>query len=113
MIQKLIDKLNLISRENLSGLMVVRSFGTQEYEKKRFDVANSDLTKTNLFVNRVMVFMMPMMMLIMNGVNFTNRLGWCPSNCGFFNAGRGYDGVYAICHANFDVLYDAIDDVYS
>ncbi|MFC5602500.1 ABC transporter ATP-binding protein [Sporosarcina koreensis] len=68
MIQKLIDKLNLISRENLSGLMVVRSFGTQEYEKERFDVANSDLTKTNLFVNRVMVFMMPMMMLIMNGV---------------------------------------------
>ncbi|MEH7346986.1 ABC transporter ATP-binding protein [Bacillus sp. JJ1532] len=68
MIQKLIDKLNLISRENLSGLMVVRSFGTQEYEKKRFDVANSDLTKTNLFVTRAMVFMMPMMMLIMNGV---------------------------------------------
>ncbi|MEH7125614.1 ABC transporter ATP-binding protein [Bacillus sp. JJ1773] len=68
LIQKLVDKLNLISRENLSGLMVVRSFGTQEYEKKRFDAANSDLTKTNLFVTRAMVFMMPMMMLIMNGV---------------------------------------------
>ncbi|KMY54062.1 ABC transporter [Bacillus sp. FJAT-27231] len=68
LIQKLIDKLNLISRENLSGLMVVRSFGTQEYEKARFDDVNSDLTKMNLFVNRVMVFMMPMMMLIMNGV---------------------------------------------
>ncbi|WP_066287804.1 ABC transporter ATP-binding protein [Bacillus sp. FJAT-29937] len=68
MIQKLVDKLNLISRENLSGLMVVRSFGTQEYEKERFEVANSDLTKTNLFVTRAMVFMMPMMMLIMNGV---------------------------------------------
>ncbi|WP_097678013.1 ABC transporter ATP-binding protein [Bacillus massilinigeriensis] len=68
LIQKLIDKLNLISRENLSGLMVVRSFGTQEHEKERFDLANSDLTRTNLFVNRVMVFMMPMMMLIMNGV---------------------------------------------
>lgn len=67
-IQKLIDKLNLVSRENLSGLMVVRSFGTQEYETERFEQANTELTKTNLFVNRVMVFMMPSMMLIMNGV---------------------------------------------
>lgn len=65
-IQKLIDRLNLVSRENLSGLMVVRAFGTQKFEEKRFDQANTDLTKTNLFVNRVMVFMMPAMMLIMN-----------------------------------------------
>ncbi|MGZ9583132.1 ABC transporter ATP-binding protein [Paenibacillus marinisediminis] len=65
-IQKLIDKLNLVSRENLSGLMVVRAFSTQPFEKKRFDKANQDLTNTNLFVNRVMVFMMPAMMLIMN-----------------------------------------------
>jgi len=67
-IQKLIDKLNLVSRENLSGLMVIRAFGTQQYEKNRFDIANKDLTKTTLFVSRVMVFMMPAMMLIMNGV---------------------------------------------
>ncbi len=67
-IQKLIDKLNLVSRENLSGLMVVRAFGNQEHEIERFDQANIDLTRTNLFINRVMVFMMPAMMLIMNGV---------------------------------------------
>lgn len=68
-IQKLIDRLNLVSRENLSGLMVIRAFGTQKHEKNRFDVANKDLTKTMLFVSRVMVFMMPAMMLIMNGVS--------------------------------------------
>lgn len=67
-VQKLIDKLNLVSRENLSGLMVIRAFATQSHEKKRFDIANKDLTKTSLFISRVMVFMMPMMMLIMNGV---------------------------------------------
>lgn len=67
-IQKLIDKLNLVSRENLSGLMVVRAFGNQEHEIERFDKANVDLTKTNLFINRVIVFMMPAMMFIMNGV---------------------------------------------
>lgn len=66
LIQKLIDRLNLVSRENLSGLMVVRAFGTQKFEEKRFDQANKDLTSTNLFVNRVMVFMFPAMMLIMN-----------------------------------------------
>jgi ATP-binding cassette, subfamily B, multidrug efflux pump len=68
MIQKLIDRLNLVTRENLTGMMVIRAFNTQDFEEKRFDVANKDLTDTNLFVNRVMVFMMPAMMLIMNGV---------------------------------------------
>ena len=67
-IQKLIDRLNLVTRENLTGMMVIRAFNTQEFEEKRFDKANRDLTSTNLFVNRVMVFMMPAMMLIMNGV---------------------------------------------
>ncbi len=67
-IQKFVDRLNLVSRENLSGLMVIRSFGTRAHEKKRFEAANKDLTDTNLFVTRVMVFMMPVMMLIMNGV---------------------------------------------
>lgn len=65
-IQKLIDRLNLVSRENLTGLMVVRAFGAQDFEEKRFDEANTDLTKTNLFVQRVMNFMMPCMNLIMN-----------------------------------------------
>lgn len=64
--QKLIDRLNLVSRENLSGLMVVRAFGAQKFEEERFDKANIDLTKTSLFVNRVTGFMMPAMMIIMN-----------------------------------------------
>ncbi|SMB79572.1 ATP-binding cassette, subfamily B [Desulfonispora thiosulfatigenes DSM 11270] len=68
LIQKLIDKLNLVTRENLSGMMVIRAFNTQNFEEKRFDEANKDLIKTNLFVNRVMVLMHPIMMLIMNGI---------------------------------------------
>lgn len=67
-IQKLIDRLNLVTRENLSGMMVIRAFNTQGFEEERFDKANKNLTKTNLFVNRVMVVMFPTMMLIMNGV---------------------------------------------
>ncbi|BBE31548.1 ABC transporter [Tepiditoga spiralis] len=68
-VQKLIDKLNLVARENLSGLMVIRAFNTQKFEEKRFDKANLDLTNVSLFVNRIMVVMMPAMMLIMNGVS--------------------------------------------
>ncbi|HOO31514.1 MAG TPA: ABC transporter ATP-binding protein [Thermotogota bacterium] len=67
-IQKLIDRLNLVTRENLSGLMVVRAFNTQEFEEERFEGANKDVTNTNLFVNRVMVSMMPVIMFVMNGV---------------------------------------------
>jgi len=67
LIQKLVDRLNLVSRENLSGMMVIRAFATQGHEKERFEAANEDLTKTNLFVSRVMVFLMPAMTLIMNG----------------------------------------------
>lgn len=67
-IQKLVDRLNLVTRENLSGMMVIRAFNTQKFEEKRFDKANNDLTKTNLFVNRIMVSMMPVMMLVMNGI---------------------------------------------
>lgn len=68
LMQKLVDKLNLVSREILSGLWVIRAFGTQKYEEKRFDGVNRDLTKTNLFVNRLMTCMMPAMMLTMNAV---------------------------------------------
>lgn len=65
-IQKLIDKLNLVTREHLSGMMVIRSFGTQEFEEARFDKANKDLTNANKFVNRAIALLMPTMMLIMN-----------------------------------------------
>ncbi|MGL5084823.1 MAG: ABC transporter permease, partial [Clostridium sp.] len=67
-VQNLIDKVNLVSREILSGMLVIRAFGTQKHEEKRFDKANMDLTKTNLFVNRTMAIMMPLMMLIMNAI---------------------------------------------
>lgn len=67
-VQKLIDKLNLVSREILTGLPVIRAFANERHEEKRFDKANQDLTKTNLFVNRIMTIMMPSMMFIMNGV---------------------------------------------
>ncbi len=67
--QKLVDKLNLVTREILTGLPVIRAFSTQKHEEKRFDDANQDLTKTSLFVNRVMTFMMPVMMLVMNGIS--------------------------------------------
>ena len=66
-LQKLVDRLNLVSREIISGIPVIRAFSREEYELDRFDTANKNLTKTNLFVNRVMAFMMPIMMFIMNG----------------------------------------------
>ena len=56
MLQSLVDKLNLVTREILTGLPVIRAFSTQKHEEKRFDAANIDLTKTNLFVNRAMTF---------------------------------------------------------
>ena len=66
--QKLVDRINLVTREILSGLPVIRAFSTEKHEEERFDKANRDLTKTNLFVNRVMSGMMPAMMLLMNGI---------------------------------------------
>jgi ATP-binding cassette subfamily B multidrug efflux pump len=68
-IQKLIDRLNLVTRENLSGMMVIRAFNKQDDEEKRFDKANRDLTDTSLFIARIMVTMMPIMMILMNGLS--------------------------------------------
>lgn len=68
-LQTLIDKLNLVSREILTGIPVIRAFSREKHEEERFEEANKTLTKTNLFVNRCMTFMMPVMMLIMNGVS--------------------------------------------
>jgi ATP-binding cassette subfamily B multidrug efflux pump len=67
-IQKLMDRVNLVTREMLSGLMVIRAFNTQAYEEDKFDKANTDLTKTNLFINRIAVLLMPVMMFVMNVV---------------------------------------------
>ncbi len=68
-IQQLVDRLNLVAREHLSGMMVIRAFNLQPFEEARFDKANKDLTANSLFINRVMVVMMPLMMLIMNGLS--------------------------------------------
>ena len=68
LIQNQVDRLNLVSREILTGLSVIRAFGTQKHEEERFDDANKALTKTNLFVNRAMTFMMPLMMFVMNSI---------------------------------------------
>ena len=68
-IQKLIDRLNLVTRENLSGMMVIRAFNKQGFEEKRFDQANQDLAGVSLFINRIMATIMPVMMLIMNGLS--------------------------------------------
>lgn len=68
-VQNMVDRLNLVSREILTGLSVIRAFSTEKYEEQRFDKANKDLTRINLFVNRAMTFMMPLMMLIMNCIS--------------------------------------------
>ncbi len=69
LIQKLIDRLNLVTRENLSGMMVIRAFNKQSFEEERFDKANTELTSVNLFINRVMVVLMPVMTFIMSGLS--------------------------------------------
>jgi len=65
-VQKLVDRLNLITKENLQGMLVIRAFNTQKFEEERFDVANKNLTATNLFLNRTMSLAMPFVMLVMN-----------------------------------------------
>ena len=74
-LQTLVDRLNLVMREILTGLPVIRAFSKERHEEERFDKANRDLMKTNLFVNRAMTFMMPLMMLVMNGI--TVLIVWC------------------------------------
>lgn len=66
LLQNLIDRLNLVARENIEGMLVIRAFNTQKFEEKRFDKANKDLTENSLFINRLMSGLMPVMMLIMN-----------------------------------------------
>lgn len=67
-LQQKLDRMNLIMKERLSGMLVIRAFTTEKHEQKRFDIANWDLTKLNLFVNKAMSFMMPLLMFVMNGV---------------------------------------------
>ena len=77
-VQKLVDRLNLVTRESLTGMLVIRAFSTQKYEEDKFEIANRNLTKTNLFVSRIMTTMMPLMMLIMNSI--TLLIVWIGAN---------------------------------
>ncbi|MDR0955840.1 MAG: ABC transporter ATP-binding protein/permease [Candidatus Nomurabacteria bacterium] len=68
LVQKLVDRLNLVARENLTGLRIIRAFRREDYEEKKFNAANGDLTKLQLFVNRTISLMQPVMMMILNGM---------------------------------------------
>ena len=87
-LQTLIDRLNLVTREILTGIPVIRAFSREKHEEDRFEDANKVLTKTNLFVNRCMTFMMPSMMLIMNGISVLIYV---------------YNGSYAVDAGNMQV----------
>ena len=67
--QKLTDRINLVARESLSGMLVIRAFNKEKFEENRFDKANLDITAVSLFINRLMVILMPFMMLVMNGLS--------------------------------------------
>ena len=77
-VQELVDRLNLVTRESLTGMLVIRAFSTQKYQEDKFEIANRNLTKTNLFVSRIMTTMMPLMMLIMNSI--TLLIVWIGAN---------------------------------
>ena len=109
-LQKMVDRVNLVTREILTGLSVIRAFHTEKHEEERFDVANRDLTKTNLFVNRAMTFMMPAMMLIMNGISIL--IVWVGAHG--VDGGWRYDGIYPVHDANhYGVPYDLHDLYYA
>lgn len=111
LMQKLVDNINLVSREILTGLSVIRAFGREKKEEERFDVANKDLTKTMLFTNRVMTFMMPGMMMIMNVLSV--GIVWVGAHkidAGTMQVGRN-DSVYHLCDDDRHVILNAHDDV--
>ena len=110
--QKLIDRLNLVSRENLDGLLVIRAFNTQRFEENRFNTANRNLADTSLFVNRSMASMMPLIMLIMNLT--TVFIVWIGSHAvSSFSMNIGSMMAYnAVRNADHYVVYVPRDDVY-
>ena len=106
-LQKLVDKVNLVMREILTGLPVIRAFSTEKHEEKRFDKANMDLMKTNLFVNRAMTFYDAD-----HDAYYERDLGFdhvvrCKRNQRRTDAGRRYDGVYPVYDADYyGIPYD-------
>ena len=112
LVQKLVDRLNLVVREHLSGMMVIRAFGTQSYEEDRFEVANRNLTRNYRFVNRVTAFMMPAMMFLIECDESRDRLDRRASDRTGHHAGRRYDGLYAVCDANYHGIFDDLYDLH-
>ncbi len=105
--QKLVDRLNLVTRENLTGLRVIRAFNNEKLEQAKFEKANVDLTAANLFVNRLMVVMQPVMMLILNLTSVLDCLDGSAFDQLRQFGNWQYDCVYAICDAgNYGVLND-------
>ena len=111
-LQTLVDKVNLVMREILTGLPVIRAFSTQKHEEERFDDANRKLTRTNLFVNRAMTFMMPVMMLIMNGVSVLIMWNGAHGIDEGTDAGRRYDGFHPVYDADHHGIPDAVHALY-
>ena len=110
-LQQLIDKLNLVSREILTGLPVIRAFHTEQREEERFDNANKDLMKTYVFVNRAMSMMMPALMFIMNSVMLL--IIWVGGHSvdeGMIRS-RRHDGIYTIHNANNNEFPNDINDI--
>ena len=93
-------KLNLVTREILTGLQVIRAFSTEKHEEERFDKANRDLTRTNLFVNRAMTFMMPVMMVIMNAISVL--IVWVGANG--INDGQMQVGMMAFIQYTMQII---------
>ena len=105
--QQLVDRLNLVSREILTGIMPVRAFSREKFEEQRFDKANRELMGTQLFTNRAMVAMMPFMTLIMNGTSLLIVwFGGKAMGCRHYAGGRN-DRLYHLHHADRHVLPDA------
>ena len=112
-LQDLIDKLNLVSRGILTGLPVIRAFNTEKREEERFDSANKDLMKANIFVNRAMSIMMPALMFIMNGIMLLIIwVGRTQSRPRYYASWR-YDGIYTIYNANSNFFLNDIYNFYN
>lgn len=108
--QKKTDRLNLVFREGLTGVRVIRAFGKANYEEQRFDEANKDYTQTAIKVNTIVALMIPLMTLIMSGTNIAITWFWRSLYCGNATRSRELNCLYDLCHANSDEFHDVIYD---
>jgi ATP-binding cassette, subfamily B, multidrug efflux pump len=110
--QRLIDRINLVARENLSGMMVIRAFNMQSFEEERFDRANADLTANSLFIARATAVLMPLMMFIMNVLSVVILWVGADQGCAGQHAGRRRDGLPAVHDADRLFLLDDVHAVH-